>query len=255
MGPWSHQAWPKVRRVCLITGASGKLGSALCESLAQDYDCIAVYCTRVPDFPSNLVKPLGGEVTPAAVHTTLLSYCIQADLTIQSERRRVVEVALARFHHVDVVINCAADSKFHGKLLDLSFGDDDVVNQLIVNCVMPMELVSDIFQASWKDDRDRNEECNRCVLNVSSVSGLHLYPNRGQAFYAASKAALNHLTRYLAEELKPYAVRANAICPSRFPDSVPTDRVVSAIRDLIEDHRTGAVIEVLGRTAARKKAN
>lgn len=253
MGSWSYQAGPEVRKICLITGASGKLGSALCESLADDYDCIAVYRTRVPYFPSNLIKPLDGGTTPVEVHNMRLSYCIQADLTIKSERRRVVEVALARFRHVDAVINCAADSKFHGKLLELSFSHDDVVNQLFVNCVTPIELVSDIFQASWKNDRDGNEERNRCVVNVSSVSGLYLYPNRGQAFYGASKAALNHLTRYLAEELKPYAVRANSICPSRFPESVPTHRVVSVIRDLLEGHRTGAVIEVLGRTAGRKK--
>jgi len=253
VGTRRYQARPKVRKICLITGASGKLGSALCESLADDYDCIAVYRTRVPSFPSNLVKPLGVDATTVKEHNVPVSYCVQADLAIRSERRRVVEVALARFHHVDAVINCAADSKFHGKLLELSFGHDDVVNQLFLNCVMPIGLISDLFQVSWKNDRDENENRNRCVVNVSSVSGLHLYPNRGQAFYGASKAALNHLTRYLAEELRPYAVRANAICPSRFPGSVPTDRVVSEIRSLLDGHRTGAVIEVLGRTAAPKK--
>jgi NAD(P)-dependent dehydrogenase (short-subunit alcohol dehydrogenase family) len=243
-----------MRRTCLITGASGKLGVALCESLRDDYDCVAVYRSRVPDYPSNLVKFLGDGPALGEDSKVPLAYCVQADLTAQAERRRVIEVALARFGQIDAVVNCAADSRFHGKLLELSFGDDDAVSQLFVNCVMPVELVSEIFQASWKNDRDGNEERNRCVVNLSSVSGLYLYPNRGQAFYAASKAALNHLTRYLAEELKPYAVRANALCPSRFPDSVPTGRVVSEIRGLLDGSRTGQVVEVLGRTASRKKA-
>ena len=95
---------------------------------------------------------------------------------------------------------------------------------------------------------------NRSVVNVSCVSGLRAYSNSGQAFYAASKAALNHLTRYLSGELKPYAVRANAVCPSRFPDAIPTERVVDEIRNLLAGTRSGDVIELVYRSAGDSSA-
>jgi NAD(P)-dependent dehydrogenase (short-subunit alcohol dehydrogenase family) len=75
------------------------------------------------------------------------------------------------------------------------------------------------------------------------VSGLRVYPNTGQAFYGASKAALNHLTKYLAAELQPYAVRANAICPPRFPTSISTADVVEAIIQNLDGTNSGSVVE------------
>jgi NAD(P)-dependent dehydrogenase (short-subunit alcohol dehydrogenase family) len=107
-----------------------------------------------------------------------------------------------------------------------------------------MQLTSAIFQDSWKHDRQANQERNRCVINISSISGLHVFPSSGQAFYSASKAALNFLTRHLANELADYCVRANAVCPPRFPDSVPTETVVDRVRELAVGDLTGEVIEI-----------
>jgi NAD(P)-dependent dehydrogenase (short-subunit alcohol dehydrogenase family) len=236
-----------MRKVCLVTGASGRLGAALCRALSDEYDSIAVYRNRIPSFPSNLVRPLE-EIDVAA-----RAYCVQADLTVDVDRRRVVEIAVARHGRVDAVVNCAADNRFHGKLLELSLANQSAEEQLLLNSIVPMALVSAVFQAAWKDDRDDNAALNRSVVNVSSVSGLHIYSNRGQAMFAASKAALNHLTRHLASELKPYAVRANAICPSRFPDTIPTEQVVEQIRKLLAGTRSGDVIELVDRSLATRR--
>jgi NAD(P)-dependent dehydrogenase (short-subunit alcohol dehydrogenase family) len=104
-----------------------------------------------------------------------------------------------------------------------------------------------VFQQSWKNERAANHEFNRCVINVSSVSGLHVLPNVGQGFYSASKAALNFLTRHLAQELQTYSVRANAICPARFPECIPVGRVVDKVLELVRSRRNGEVVEVSGK--------
>jgi NAD(P)-dependent dehydrogenase (short-subunit alcohol dehydrogenase family) len=230
--------------VCLVTGSAGKLGSALCRALMPTYQIAAVYRKKLPQFPSQLRSVIDLDRSREGLEPVGVPFCIQGDLTRKEDVRRIVEVVLARFGQIDVLIDSAADTRYHGKLLELSFDSKTVEDQLITNCIAPIQLASAIFQESWKDERAANHKFNRCVINVSSISGLYVYPSIGQGFYSASKAALNFLTRHLASELADYSVRANAICPARFPDSVPTDKVVSRILDVIESRVTGQVVEV-----------
>jgi NAD(P)-dependent dehydrogenase (short-subunit alcohol dehydrogenase family) len=227
-----------MKPVCLITGAGGRLGQALCLTLMGRYDIVAVYRNSVPEVPSQLRWPARNAAETDDADQRV--YCIQADLTSRKDMQRVVEVALARHNRVDAIVNSAADIKFHGKLVELWESDDATAQaQLAINCLAPMQLVSAVFQSSWKDQSDENAKWNRSVINVSSVSGLYVNKDAGQAFYSASKAALNILTMYLSLELAPYSVRANAICPAKFNDPVATRRVVDVIQALLEGTSTG----------------
>jgi NAD(P)-dependent dehydrogenase (short-subunit alcohol dehydrogenase family) len=228
--------------ICLITGSAGKLGIALCHALSETHQVAAVYRNMSPPFASQLQRRIVFEDSSERTCSNL-PFCVQGDVTRSEDLRRIVEVVLARFGRVDVLINSAADTRFHGKLLDLWFGSEEVERQLLTNCIAPLKLASAIFHQSWKDERDANREFNRCIINISSVSGLHVYPSAGQGFYSASKAALNFLTRHLANELHDYDVRVNAVCPSRFPDTVPTEVVVGHVIELTTSRKTGEVIE------------
>jgi NAD(P)-dependent dehydrogenase (short-subunit alcohol dehydrogenase family) len=228
---------------CLITGSAGRLGAALCRAFCSTHQIAAVYRNTQPPFPSQLRRPIVFEDSHQKTCSNL-AFCVQGDLTRGEDLRRIVEVVLARFGRIDILINSAADTRFHGKLLDLSFGSEEVEYQLVTNCIAPVKLASAIFQEFWKDDQDGNREFNRCVVNISSISGLHVYPSAGQGFYSASKAALNFLTKHLANELADYGVRANAVCPTRFPDSVPTEAVVTRVLELTRSCANGEVVEV-----------
>ena len=48
-------------------------------------------------------------------------------------------------------------------------------------------------------------------MNVRSAAGIR--PRPGLAWYNASKGAVNLLSKYMAIELGPDGIRANAICP------------------------------------------
>ena len=50
---------------------------------------------------------------------------------------------------------------------------------------------------------------NRCIVNISSTSGLH--GNPGQANYAAAKMGIVGLTKTIAKEMGPLGVRSNAV--------------------------------------------
>lgn len=243
MGPFISSGTVAVKPVCLVTGAGGRLGSVLCRELLDSYDIIAVYRSRMPPANSQLrqqiASPVDADREPGRQPRV---YAVEADLTHPDDMRRVVEVGLARCGRIDAVINAAADTKFYGRLTEIWDDPDYAQKQMLLNCIIPQHLVSAIFLNSWKHEPHENAKWNRSVINVSSVSALQVSANRGQAFYAASKAALNILTMYLSLELAPYSVRANAICPSRFMEPLTTARVAQEIRELLKSASTGLVV-------------
>jgi NAD(P)-dependent dehydrogenase (short-subunit alcohol dehydrogenase family) len=226
------------KRVVLVTGAAGRLGGALCEAYARSSDVVAVYRNDEPKVASQLQRP----IPPAQDEAPGDVYCVQADLNDRSDVRRLVEVALARYGRIDVVINSAADIRFHGRLSELVYQGEESARQLITNAFAPVYLVSAVFQSCWKHDVAANRRCNRNLVNVSSQSALYASQSQGQGLYGASKAALNLLTLYQALEMEPYGIRANVICPGTFRDAPSTQRVVAAIERLTRGTKSGEII-------------
>lgn len=232
--------------VCLITGAAGAVGQALCAGLVGDCRVIGTYHRRPPSVASQLGWPVDSNGRSPGES----AYFVQADLTNRQDLRRLVEIAMARFGGIDCVINCAADIRFHGHLTELWQSDQDVLGQLNVNCLVPMYLVSAVFQECWKDGPDLNASRNRSVINISSVSGQYVYPSEGQAFYGASKAALNFLSLHLAAELAPYSIRVNAISPARVTGPAQMNCVVECAKAVMMGAGTGEIktVKALHRT-------
>lgn len=234
-----------LKRVCLLTGAGGRLGSAFCECYADKYDIVAVYRGRHPDVPSQLQKlvdPLEPSGRVAANDDAV--FAVQADLLEAGQARRVVELALARFNRVDLLVNAAADVAFYGSLVDVERLMPAFRSQLELNALAPVRLAAELYRQSWRHSPDENRALRRHVLNVSSTSGLRIYGGYGQGMYSASKAALNYLTCHMAEEYAAFGVRANAIAPASFPAAVPTERVLEVMVRMDEGEENGQVLEL-----------
>lgn len=232
-----------LRRVCLVTGAGGRLGSAPCSALADQFDIAAVFRSRHPEAPSQLEwwrDPL--RPSAALPENERAVFAIQADLSDEDAPARVVDLALARFGGIDLLVNAAADVTFWGPLLEAERLKARLRAQLELNVMVPVRLASLLAERFWRDRRDENVARSRSVVNVSSTSGLHIYKGCDQSMYSASKAALNYLTCHMADEFSVFGVRANAVAPASFPGQVPTERVVSAIARLAEGDVTGKVL-------------
>jgi NAD(P)-dependent dehydrogenase (short-subunit alcohol dehydrogenase family) len=227
-------------KVVLVTGAAGNLGAAVCRSLLADNDVIAAYHNQVPDIPSQLSWPVNTRTDTIGKR----AWCVQADLNDSRDVARLVEVSLAKYDRVDVVVNAAADIRYHGRLIDSYYDTERPANQLATNTIAPFALISALFHYCWKDQSDDNFAHNRNVLNISSFSGMYVRESAGQAFYGASKAALNVLTLHLALELAPYSIRVNALSPPRFPETIPTEEVVAAISKISDGTATGEIVEL-----------
>ena len=71
--------------------------------------------------------------------------------------------------------------------------------------------------------------------------------HQGPAPYNASKAALNHLTRFLAIDLGDYGIRVNAIAPGPTHSDLDKDlppSALAAIENGMPMHRFGMPIEI-----------
>jgi NAD(P)-dependent dehydrogenase (short-subunit alcohol dehydrogenase family) len=79
------------------------------------------------------------------------------------------------------------------------------------------------------------------ILNVSS--GLARFTSPGSAAYGAMKAAVEQLTRYMAQELGPRKITANVVAPG----AIATDFSGGLVRDNPEVNRRVAAFTALGR--------
>jgi NAD(P)-dependent dehydrogenase (short-subunit alcohol dehydrogenase family) len=234
------------RRVCLLTGAGGQLGSYFCRHFAARYDIAAVYRYNRPPVaaqdqhaldPLRPDQPLTDNSRPV--------FTIQADVNYESECERIVEMTLSRFDRIDLLANAAVASTWAPML-----GTDRLLAsasaQLETNVIAPLRLATVVSRRFWQSRDEENRLHNRNVVNVSSVAGLRLYPGSGQSVYAASKAALNHLTGHMAEEFAAVGVRVNATAANSFPSLTPVERAARAIIDLDEGSLNGALVVVDG---------
>jgi NAD(P)-dependent dehydrogenase (short-subunit alcohol dehydrogenase family) len=232
-----------VRRVCLITGAGGRLGSDFCRRYADRYEIVAVGRGRVPNVRTQHqwhVDPLSSGDGPVAERPV---FSIQADLTEPGALDSVVERALARFGRIDVVVNGAVYVQ-RERLTTLAEHTDFLEHAFHLNATVPMALAATVVRAAWSETPEENRRRGRNVINISSGAGLGYAPIPGLSAYSASKAALNFLTCYLADELSGIGVRVNAIAPTTFPDLIATEAVSDEIVAVDAGTLTGHIVEL-----------
>jgi NAD(P)-dependent dehydrogenase (short-subunit alcohol dehydrogenase family) len=126
----------------------------------------------------------------------------QADLGDDTEAAELVPRVMREYGRLDVLVNNAGISwpVPHAELSALTA--DDWRRLLDVNLIAPWLLCTAALPAL--------RASNGCIVNVTSHAGVR--PKGSSIAYAASKAALNHVTKLLAAALGP-EVRVNAVAP------------------------------------------
>jgi NAD(P)-dependent dehydrogenase (short-subunit alcohol dehydrogenase family) len=227
----------------LITGASGRLGTAFCRLAAAKYQIVAVSRRRHPECASQrqtYFDPLHPHLRMPEDEQPV--YSIRADLTDERELERVVELTLARFDRIDLLVNAAAFWVF----APLTNQETLVAmaDQFLLNTLVPMKLASAVWRQFWRDHYQENLQANRNVINVSSISATHVFPGIGQGIYSATKAALNQLSLHMASEFGSAGIRVNAIAPTSFPSLVPAEAVVEQLIRCDEGRGSGEIVSV-----------
>ena len=176
-------------RTAVVTGASRGIGEAAARALDRAGARVAVVARSADD----LHRVAAGLANDPVV--------IAGDLSSADDARRIGEDAIAALGRVDVLVNNAAAAA----RLPTPDMTPEVIDELLDTNVRGLLLLTAAVVPQMA------ERGAGSVINVSSVSGLRGTPNR--AAYAASKGAVDALTRSLAIEYGRRGVRVNAVAP------------------------------------------
>lgn len=174
-------------RVVLITGAGTGIGRACARRFAAE-GATVVAAGRRPD-------PLA---ETAAGHPGIHPFAV--DVTERDAPERLVRTVVEEYGGMDVLVNNAAIVR-GGPLGTLSH--DEVQPLLATNLVAPALLAQAALPAL--------EAAHGVIVNVTTSVGQRGWP--GSSLYAATKSALELLTRSWAVELAPRSVRVVAVAP------------------------------------------
>ncbi len=114
----------------------------------------------------------------------------------------LVDTAIERFGRIDLLVNAVGGAPFVGSALTLT--RQDLMATMALNTWPTLSLIREAMARGLADE-------NGAIVNISSGSPKKTTPS--MAAYAAAKAALNALTRTLANELGRLGVRVNAVSP------------------------------------------
>jgi len=177
-------------KVAVVTGSSSGIGEALARRFAAEGAFVVVNSART--------AAAGRAVAASLPDATY----VQADIADEEQSRALVRAATERWGRLDLLVNNAGVTEVIPHR-DLDAASLEVWERIFSVNVFGTWLVSRAAVPALRP-------VEGSIINVTSVAGLR--PTGSSIPYAASKAALNHLTRLMAKALGP-EVRVNAIAP------------------------------------------
>jgi 3-oxoacyl-[acyl-carrier protein] reductase len=181
-------------QVALVTGGSRGIGRAVVETLSRNGAKVAF----VYKGSEAAAKELEAAITAAGG----VAKAIQADVADAAAAEKVVESVIADWGKLDILVNNAG--VIRDKLF-LQMEADDWNTVVTTNLNGTFAFCKAVAKPmAFKQRYGR-------IVNISSIAAEHV--NVGQANYAASKGAVNSLTKVLAAELGRRNVTVNAVAP------------------------------------------
>jgi NAD(P)-dependent dehydrogenase (short-subunit alcohol dehydrogenase family) len=174
-------------KVAIVTGGSSGIGEATALALAERGATVLVTgrdAARLADVAAR----------SGAIKT------LQADSADPASAASIVEAVLSRWGRLDLIVNNAgAGQPLQIEAYDMAM----IANICAVNITAPSLLV--------KEGHTALRETKGAVVNIGTAVSRNAAPP--MAHYAATKAALEHLTRSWAIELAGDGIRVNAVAP------------------------------------------
>lgn len=174
----------------LVTGSTSGIGAATALRFAAAGDTVVFNSVRSVEAGEQLAAQIPG------------SLYVQADISNGEDCTRLIREVVERYGALDVLVNNAGTTKMIPHH-DLESASADVWREIFeVNVFGTWSLSIAAIEAL--------RATKGCIVNVSSVAGIR--PTGSSIPYAASKAAVNHMTALLAKVVGP-EVRVNAVAP------------------------------------------
>lgn len=195
-----EQRFTVAGRVALVTGGGTGIGAHFAAVLAAAGAKVAVSGRRRDrlEVVAAAINEAGGE-----------AFACVMDVSDKGSMKRGFDEIEARLGTVDVLVNNAGQTS-RTTLVDMT--DEDW------NAVIDVNLSAPYFLSKEMAIRLIAKGQPGSIVNIASILGKGAVPNFSS--YGTSKGALIQLTKYLAIDLLPNAIRVNAIAPGYFPSEM-----------------------------------
>lgn len=193
--------------VALVTGAANGMGRAIAIEFANEGASIVAV-----DINKGGVDAVAAEISGGGGNII----AVEADLGDMGSIPIMLNAAAEAFGPVSILVNNAGITRYSG-LMGVTEADWDQffrVNAKGVFFTMQSVAASMIERGQ-----------GGCIINMSSVAGKG-YPGTSNPAYAASKGAVIAMSYAAAQQLAPYDITVNAICPG----PIQTDMAEGVLR-------------------------
>lgn len=205
-------------KVALVTGGSRGIGQMIARAYVENG--VKVYITaRKADACDALAKELSqfGECIS-----------IPADISRMGEIDRLASEIQKHESRLDILVNNAGSSWGAEFATFPESGWDKVMDLNVKSVFFMTQRVFKLLEAAGSEtDYAR-------VINIGSIEGMRTSHLEAYS-YAASKAAVLHVTRMMAKYLAKSHISVNAIAPGYFPSKM-TDAIPEEDSEVIQTH-------------------
>lgn len=196
--------------MAVVSGGTNGIGRAITVTLARVGWHVVAFGPDAPQPGSTAADGVAG--TRAALDKAGLdALVLDADVTSDADRRRVLDAALARTGHLDGLVNNAA-IRPRGAFPQATEADLRAAFEVdVVGLFCLSQLCLDALVASGRG----------AIVNVGSAAG---WGRPGLAAYGAAKGAVHALSQSMAYDLAPLGVRVNTLVPGRVRTGMVEDQ-------------------------------
>lgn len=179
-------------KVAIVTGASKGIGAGIARLFAQSGASVVVNYSNSKDAAHALVAEIESSGGKAVV--------IQADFSKTADIKRLFEASKRAFGTLDILVNNAGVYAF-GPLESAT--EQEFHRQFTTNVLGVITATQEAAKYFGPNGGS--------IINISSIASVGFMPN--SVIYAASKSAVDAITRVTSVELAPKKIRVNTLAP------------------------------------------
>jgi NAD(P)-dependent dehydrogenase (short-subunit alcohol dehydrogenase family) len=222
-------------KTALVTGGASGIGYMITHALVSAGANVIIASRKLEacQQAADSLADLAGECT-----------ALSADLSTEKGVKSLAAEVISRDEPLHILVNNS------GKTWGAAYGDfpwdawDSVMSVNVTGLYTLTEQLTPLLSASASASDPAR------VINVGSVVGSLPHGNHSYS-YAASKAAVHHLTRILSNELAAHRVTVNAIAPGPFPSRMMAhitnqEKGISALNEMVPLNRVGEPRDIAG---------
>lgn len=192
-------------KVAIVTGGAGKLGSQMCDALAEAEAHVVVASRNIKN-----CRHKAAELTKRYNE----SLAVQVDVTACQSVQIMVDTVLRHFGSIDILVNNA----YSGRSVPFEEMTTEQWRSALDGAM------TSTFLCSQATSKVMMQQKTGVIVNIASIYGVvapdhRIYGRTGinsSCNYGPAKAGVIQLTKWLATYLAPHNIRVNCISPGGF---------------------------------------